>query len=56
MHLTDEVLAPIRAQYGEPTLLEWQGEITDQEYGIATYDPFAPTTSRCSSSTAIGSP
>ena len=40
MHLTDEVLAPIRAQYGVPTLLEWQGEITDQEYGIATYDPF----------------
>lgn len=39
MHLTHEVLAPIRAQYGEPTLLEWRGEVTEQEYGIATYDP-----------------
>jgi len=39
MHLTDELLAPIRARYGEPTLLEWRGEVTEQEYGIATYDP-----------------
>ena len=39
MHLTDEVLAPIRARYGEPALLEWKGEISEHEYGIATYDP-----------------
>jgi ADP-ribose pyrophosphatase YjhB (NUDIX family) len=39
MHLTDEVLAPIRERYGEPALLEWRGEVTEQEYGIATYDP-----------------
>jgi 8-oxo-dGTP pyrophosphatase MutT (NUDIX family) len=39
MHLTDEVLAPIRERYGRPALLEWQGEVTVQEYGIATYDP-----------------
>jgi 8-oxo-dGTP pyrophosphatase MutT (NUDIX family) len=39
MHLTDEVLAPIRARYGEPVLLEWSGEVTEQEYGVATYDP-----------------
>jgi 8-oxo-dGTP pyrophosphatase MutT (NUDIX family) len=39
MHLTDEVLAPIRARYGEPALLEWHGDVTEQEYGIATYDP-----------------
>ena len=39
MHLTDEVLAPIRARYGEPWILEWEGEISEREYGIATYDP-----------------
>jgi 8-oxo-dGTP pyrophosphatase MutT (NUDIX family) len=39
MHLTDEVLAPIRARYGEPRILEWEGEISDREYGIATYNP-----------------
>ena len=39
MHLTEEVLAPIRARYGEPAILEWEGEITEREYGIATYNP-----------------
>jgi len=39
MHLTDEVLAPIRARYGEPALLDWRGDVTEQEYGIATYNP-----------------
>ena len=39
MHLTDEVLAPIRARYGEPSILEWSGEITEREWGVATYDP-----------------
>jgi 8-oxo-dGTP pyrophosphatase MutT (NUDIX family) len=39
MHLTDEVLAPIRARYGEPRVLEWRGEVSGREYGIATYDP-----------------
>jgi 8-oxo-dGTP pyrophosphatase MutT (NUDIX family) len=39
MHLTDEILAPIRERYGEPVILEWQGTISEREYGIATYDP-----------------
>jgi len=39
MHLTEEVLAPIKARYGEPAVLEWEGEISEREYGIATYDP-----------------
>jgi 8-oxo-dGTP pyrophosphatase MutT (NUDIX family) len=39
MHLTEEVLAPIRARYGAPRILEWEGEISDREYGIATYNP-----------------
>jgi 8-oxo-dGTP pyrophosphatase MutT (NUDIX family) len=39
VHLTEEVLAPVRARYGEPRILEWEGEISEREYGIATYDP-----------------
>jgi ADP-ribose pyrophosphatase YjhB (NUDIX family) len=39
MHLTDEILAPIRARYGEPSVLEWEGSISEREYQIATYDP-----------------
>lgn len=39
MHLTDEILAPLRARYGEPAVLEWAGEITQAEHGIATYNP-----------------
>jgi ADP-ribose pyrophosphatase YjhB (NUDIX family) len=39
MHLTEEVLAPIRARYGQPAVLEWSGDISAREYGIATYDP-----------------
>jgi 8-oxo-dGTP pyrophosphatase MutT (NUDIX family) len=39
MHLTEEVLAPLRARYGEPDVLEWEGEISEREYGLATYDP-----------------
>src|SRR5437867_11209607 len=39
MQLTDEILAPIRARYGEPAVLEWEGEISEREHGIATYNP-----------------
>src|SRR5712691_6239256 len=39
MHLTDEILAPIRARYGEPDVLEWEGEISEREHGLATHDP-----------------
>jgi ADP-ribose pyrophosphatase YjhB (NUDIX family) len=39
MHLTEEILAPIRARYGEPSSMEWHGEISEREYGVATYDP-----------------
>jgi len=39
MHLTDEILAPIRARFGEPDVLEWEGEISEREHGIATYNP-----------------
>ncbi len=39
MHLSDEVLRPIRERYGEPAVLEWAGEISEREYDLATYDP-----------------
>ena len=37
--MTDEVLAPLRARYGEPIDLAWTGEITEREYALATYNP-----------------
>ena len=39
MHLTEEILAPIRERYGDPAILEWAGDVSEVEYGIATYDP-----------------
>jgi ADP-ribose pyrophosphatase YjhB (NUDIX family) len=33
--LSDE----LRRRYGEPSLLEWDGEISDLEWGVATYNP-----------------
>jgi 8-oxo-dGTP pyrophosphatase MutT (NUDIX family) len=39
MHIDEEVLAPIRARYGEPSVAEWEGEITAREFAVATYDP-----------------
>ncbi len=39
MHLTEAVLAPVRERYGEPEPLAWEGEISELEWEIATYDP-----------------
>ena len=39
MHLTDEILAPLRQRYGEPAVIEWVGDITEQEHAVATYNP-----------------
>lgn len=39
MHVTDELLAPIRERYGEPVRLIWEGEISDREWDVATYNP-----------------
>jgi ADP-ribose pyrophosphatase YjhB (NUDIX family) len=38
MHVGDEVLAPLRARFGEPTELPWDGEISELEWSIATYN------------------
>src|SRR5437660_9902769 len=29
----------MRKRYGEPALLEWESEISEREYALATYDP-----------------
>ncbi len=39
VHVTDEILAPLRARFGTPAELAWRGEITDREYRLATYNP-----------------
>jgi 8-oxo-dGTP diphosphatase len=39
VHVTEAVLAPVRERYGEPLLVEWEGEISEREHALATYDP-----------------
>ena len=39
VHVTDEVLAPLREAYGSPVELEWAGEVTGREFELATYNP-----------------
>jgi len=33
------MLAPLRERYGEPLRLEWEGEISEREHSLATYNP-----------------
>jgi 8-oxo-dGTP diphosphatase len=39
MHVDDALLAAVRAGYGEPAELPWEGEISDAEWAIATHNP-----------------
>lgn len=39
VHVTDAVLAPLRERFGEPSELRWDGEVTEREYALATYNP-----------------
>jgi ADP-ribose pyrophosphatase YjhB (NUDIX family) len=39
MHLTEEVLAEVRARFGEPLRLRWEGEVSAAEHALATYNP-----------------
>lgn len=39
VHVDEAVLAPLRARYGEPVTLEWEGEISEREHSLATYNP-----------------
>jgi ADP-ribose pyrophosphatase YjhB (NUDIX family) len=39
MHLTEAVLAPLRARYGEPAPLAWTGEVSADEFTLASGSP-----------------
>jgi 8-oxo-dGTP pyrophosphatase MutT (NUDIX family) len=39
VHVTEEILAPLRDRYGEPAMLEWSGDISEREHALATYNP-----------------
>ena len=39
MHVTDEILAPLRERYGVPAELNWAGPVSKREYELATYNP-----------------
>ena len=39
MHVTDEALRPLVERYGPPTRLDWDGDVTEPEYRLATYNP-----------------
>jgi ADP-ribose pyrophosphatase YjhB (NUDIX family) len=39
MHVGEETLAPVRDLLGEPSVLPWDGEISDIEWRIATHNP-----------------
>ena len=37
--MTEAVLAEVRARYGEPLRLDWDGEISEREHAVVTYNP-----------------
>jgi 8-oxo-dGTP diphosphatase len=39
VHVTDEILAPLRARYGRPLELEWTGDVSEHEHAMATWNP-----------------
>ncbi len=39
MHVDETVLGPVRARYGQPAVLPWDGEVTDPELSLITYSP-----------------
>jgi len=38
-HVDETVLAPVRARFGTPTELRWEGAISDVEWAVATHNP-----------------
>jgi ADP-ribose pyrophosphatase YjhB (NUDIX family) len=39
VHIDEAVLRPVRERFGTPVVLAWDGEISDAEWAIATYNP-----------------
>jgi ADP-ribose pyrophosphatase YjhB (NUDIX family) len=39
VNVGEAVLAPLRARFGAPTELPWEGEISEREWALATHNP-----------------
>jgi len=39
VHVDDEVLVAVRARFGDPVELRWEGEISAAEWALATHNP-----------------
>jgi 8-oxo-dGTP pyrophosphatase MutT (NUDIX family) len=39
VHVDEQVLGPLRERFGEPDVLRWEGELSEQEWRLATYNP-----------------
>lgn len=39
MHVDEAVLARVREQFGEPAVLDWEGEVSDPELAMITFNP-----------------
>jgi ADP-ribose pyrophosphatase YjhB (NUDIX family) len=39
VNVDEAALAPLRAQFGDPAVLHWDGEISEAEWRLATYNP-----------------
>ena len=39
MHVDEAVLARVRSRFGDPAVLEWDGEVSDRELAMITYNP-----------------
>ena len=39
MHVGETILEPLRERFGTPAELPWEGEISDAEWALATYNP-----------------
>src|SRR6266487_6767828 len=39
MHIDEQVLAAVRTRFGEPALLAWEGDVSEQELALVTHNP-----------------
>jgi 8-oxo-dGTP pyrophosphatase MutT (NUDIX family) len=39
VHVDESLLAPVRARFGTPVELPWRGEISAEEWAVATHNP-----------------
>jgi ADP-ribose pyrophosphatase YjhB (NUDIX family) len=39
MHVDELALAPLRERFGDPAPLDWDGDVSDAEWALATYNP-----------------